>query len=563
MSSKFTENVEAQIVGTIIGGAILLSPAAIFAGAAPLLTAALGEWATYLAELLLGAATLLFSVVAGHYYFFVLPSGKDPAGSVERKHYDDLRNDLARGGTAARIYADGLTKTLSAVEEFFGDTGKTMRPLVANAFGLQQARPLWTAPAFDRCILLTLIYPIVTIFFVWVISGHVGVAEAALAFPPNNPWWQRGACFLAVVICAVSYLGFRRCKRWERSIVWFLFLAISALGVSFLVAPAPDDAGAVAGSVSFSSAFVGGFLGDAAVAGIVATAGVVIGTLVFSFGGAIAGAAGAALTVILIGTYLGTVRSAERRGSRRDRSGRLLLLLWGTVIIAFTGTAEILSSSTSWPVVGPLLLFFGLLSLLNAPFAWFSLGLTRALLWRGLEREKWWPYFYALLDAALAVLVISLSAIVMVIGVQTFDLMAVVGGGKQVVPLMPLLDGIASNPAAPEYWWVYALLLSTMIPSLVNLGIGGLSLTRGIPRLSGYLHGLLDSNGSVSEFHRVQIAALLGSQVVFGVALGIAAQAILVYILFRYAMPFLGVGLLEMARTIAAYGLPGRIFGLF
>jgi hypothetical protein len=35
--------------------------------------------------------------------------------------------------------------------------------------------------------------------------------------------------------------------------------------------------------------------------------------------------------------------------------------------------------------------------------------------------------------------------------------------------------------AAPEYWWAYALLLSTMIPSLVNLAIGGMALTRGIP----------------------------------------------------------------------------------
>ena len=97
MSSKFSENVEAQIVGTIIGGAILLAPAAIFAGAAPLLTATLGDWATYLAELLLGAATLLFSVVAGHYYFFVLPAGREPARSLERKRYDDFTSRSRQG----------------------------------------------------------------------------------------------------------------------------------------------------------------------------------------------------------------------------------------------------------------------------------------------------------------------------------------------------------------------------------------------------------------------------------------------------------------------------------
>ena len=41
----------------------------------------------------------------------------------------------------------------------------------------------------------------------------------------------------------------------------------------------------------------------------------------------------------------------------------------------------------------------GLLTLLNAPFDWASLGLTRALLRRGLELGGWWPYLLALVDA--------------------------------------------------------------------------------------------------------------------------------------------------------------------
>jgi predicted lysophospholipase L1 biosynthesis ABC-type transport system permease subunit len=102
-----------------------------------------------------------------------------------------------------------------------------------------------------------------------------------------------------------------------------------------------------------------------------------------------------------------------------------------------------------------------------------------------------------------------------------------------------------------------------MVPSLANLTIGGLSLTRGIPRLSTYLHSLMDSNRSVSEFYRAQIASLLGAQVVIGVALGLAAQATLVFILLHYAMPSLGVGLLELTRSVAAFDLPGRIFELF
>ena len=54
---------------------------------------------------------------------------------------------------------------------------------------------------------------------------------------------------------------------------------------------------------------------------------------------------------------------------------------------------------SDWIFGGPFLLFLGLLTLLNAPFDWASLGLTRALLRRGLELGGWWPYLLALADA--------------------------------------------------------------------------------------------------------------------------------------------------------------------
>jgi hypothetical protein len=55
------------------------------------------------------------------------------------------------------------------------------------------------------------------------------------------------------------------------------------------------------------------------------------------------------------------------------------------IVACFSG-ANLLAPLDNWgEVVGPMLLFLGLLTLLNAPFDWASLGLTRALLRRGLE----------------------------------------------------------------------------------------------------------------------------------------------------------------------------------
>jgi hypothetical protein len=143
------------------------------------------------------------------------------------------------------------------------------------------------------------------------------------------------------------------------------------------------------------------------------------------------------------------------------------------MVLACYAAAALLSPLYTWRSSGPFL-FLGLLTLLNAPFDWASL---RALLRRGLELKGWWPYLLALVDAALAGVIIALLALVMVLGVQAFEELAVHGGGAAVLPLDTLFDGIAKNPAAPEYWWVYALLLSSMIPS-INLAIGGMAFTR-------------------------------------------------------------------------------------
>jgi hypothetical protein len=88
------------------------------------------------------------------YYLGVLAQGAQPEGSLERRDYDKLRASLAGDNLAARLYAKWLTAFLDGVERFFGDAGMADRTLFPHAFGLKKPAPLWTAPAFDRCLLL-------------------------------------------------------------------------------------------------------------------------------------------------------------------------------------------------------------------------------------------------------------------------------------------------------------------------------------------------------------------------------------------------------------------------
>jgi hypothetical protein len=44
------------------------------------------------------------------------------------------------------------------LERFFGDAGMADRTLFPRVFGLKKPAPLWTAPSFDRCLAIWLIW---------------------------------------------------------------------------------------------------------------------------------------------------------------------------------------------------------------------------------------------------------------------------------------------------------------------------------------------------------------------------------------------------------------------
>jgi hypothetical protein len=565
---------------------------------------------------LLGAAGGLSLALLYWRYLGILGAGAEPLGSLERKAYDALRASLASGGLPARLYSRWLTVFLDAVDHFFGDAGMADHTRFPRAFGLRTAAPLWTAPAFDRCLLLALIYPIVTIFTIWAISGAVGPAEYALLLKPHLSGWRRAFIFAASGLIAFVMQRSARTQGWK-SLLWLAFavatavaavsIGADAISVTILmagplivaivatvlsryyagsgaVANALANAFAVAVSIPVGIALIlasvatfkypGGLIVIVTAAGAVAGTGVV--AAVVGVASPIAFVLGFVLGLTVVGYAVGfafafavpvvftfAVTLLSDAAIKTGRQGIFLAVLLAAMIAACFVAANSLSASGYWFVSGPVLLFLGLLTLVNAPFDWASLGLTRALLRRGLELGGWWPYLLALLDALLAGVIIALLALTMVVGVQAFDASAAHGGGKAVLPLMPLFDGLAAHPEAPEYWWIYALLLSTMIPSLVNLVIGGTALTRTAPGLPSLLLRFMPAGRAVPAFDRTWVALILTLQVAGGAILGVAAQALLAVGLIRYIMPWAGLGLLDMARAVADFDLPARVGALF
>ena len=104
---------------------------------------------------------------------------------------------------------------------------------------------------------------------------------------------------------------------------------------------------------------------------------------------------------------------------------------------------------------------------------------------------------------------------------------------------------------------------STLIPSLVNLTIGGTSLLRGIPGLPPLLLRFMPAGKAEPTFDRAWLALVLTVQVFLGALLGIAAQAFLAIGVLFYVLPWMGIELLDTARAVAEFDLPMRVLRLW
>jgi hypothetical protein len=526
---------------------------------------------------ILGAFTCGYLVF--RHYHAILSAGGSAGGSSRRQAYDDLRASLSIGGKPALLYAKWLETCLHLVERFFGEARVTERSSLQQVIGLSQPAALWTAAALDRCILFAFIYPQALLFLGWLMSGHAGRAEIVLGLVSEADPLRR---YIAIGALVASAVGYAKCCRIVspdygasqqpvpvrrlRFGLWLMTMVTAALITDIFPGRGPN---AVGGAVIVSSSVIGAVASDVLIAMISGSVAALVGILLSLHFGPFSAGIAASLTCAAIGLGASAFGGKGSRWQRLRRRLRFSHLFWwiflAISVVFYIGLARLLPRSGAWPVIGPILLFYGLLPALNAPFLWFSVGLTRALLWLGIERKGWWPYFYALVDAAIAVLVIVILVAVMVVAIQALNLMAVMGGGQAILPVVPLLDAVydslKQNSFEPEYWWAYTLLVSAMIPSLVNLTIGGFSLLRGIPIVSQHLYAYLPEGHAVATQDRNWISLVLAIQVTAGLCLGFVAQFILLpWWIFGYILPGLGFGVLKFALSAEAFDLPGRIF---
>ncbi|MEZ2127624.1 MULTISPECIES: hypothetical protein [unclassified Sinorhizobium] len=487
----------------------------------------------------------------------ILEDGGSKESEGDRSEYRRFRDSLQRSPYITQIFRGIVTKVLEETALFFG--GPHLKPEGSQFVKLWPPAPLWTHRAFDRCLWLAIIYPLTSIVVAWALSGKVSQAQAVLKLPADLQRWQLALQVGALLFEAYAIWKIMSTRGWT-SAVWAIGGGIAAItgvvGLANVRGPAIVFASAAVGAVATGVVAilflkrVGALRGS--VQGVAAMFGILISTFGYATIGILhpiaGGVAGGAIAILVTGIASYTIR----RLNLLLGAARTLALTWLILVGLSFSFARLISADPTWGKAGPMLLFMGLLPLLNTPFDWISIGTTRYLLQRGIDRGGWWPLVYAVADAAIAVPLIALLAITLVVGNQTFNECSL----RPVVELRPLLDGISANPLSAEYWWAYLLLLSTLIPSMVNLMIGGASLCCGAPGLPKIMLRFMPVDGPPSKSNVAWISLVYASQIVGGMAIGIAFQFFLALLIIGYAMPFVGADLLQMCEDIFELNIP-------
>lgn len=362
-------------------------------------------------------------------------------------------------------YRELLIKFLDRVGHFIGDHD-AQRPL---AFSSQ---------SFVFSLGLAAAYPLFFMALNWTLNGTGGQIGTITVFPEGIGFWQRAqdvGAFALVAMFVVYLVLWEKIDALDRRP-----LVKSAIFLTFYVL---TFVAAAQGNVQAAIAWAG--LGALLIHG--SAAGAVVGSFAFTFTSAVvlartteySFAPHVTAVASLFAAYF--VYAACRLFDQR-RVGWLLALV---LAAASTVPSLVLSSyDGQWPSVdftatpnaesvpaGALVLFLLLLPAANAPMDWLSLGVTRHLLrWIADGKAGYWATFgIVIVDILFALLMIVAVTAGTAALLAAFSKLHALGGGANLMDVQSYISGMREDPSGTQWWWIYAMLLSTLVPTIFNL----------------------------------------------------------------------------------------------
>jgi hypothetical protein len=393
-------------------------------------------------------------------------------GFLEAKHWrgalqepghdrERLRSFLKEGGNLRLGYINLITRALDWLDRFLGDHDKAELSL-RLPFGHWPTRPYWTGWSFDKCMLLAMVYPALTMFITWAATGDVGELGSNLGLHAIPRYLGAAALALVLWIMIGAWLANHRESPW--SLVWLASVAAASAGAGAIA-----GSGAVACAVAAAVAVAGSGSPKGAVAVAVALIGVCTGAVIW---------ANASFNVLVVTiafavTIAVSLSLLVQWASSRRRLGSLWLILWPLEI---AGCYGLLWAANRVDLGDGALLFIVLLALVplaNVPFDWASVGFTRALLRYGCQPNVMSPLWIGLADFAIGLFLVILLALSLICVLHLVDvIVSRAPDGPRLIDVPRRLFDIDRAPFHPANWWVYLTLFSTLVPSAFNLLIG-------------------------------------------------------------------------------------------
>lgn len=317
--------------------------------------------------------------------------------------------------------------------------GWLMTPLAPTLAGARRSgRALFGWPLLDVALRIAVVYPIGLMALLWILFGLEGrIGPETVLFPADAPGWARLLLALSITI----------------------LLAGQAM------------AGRLSGSAQPASRLV--VLGIALALALAAAAALAV---------ALASAAAAAVALAMAAAVAGAAAAAG--AVRRDRA-------WAGYAGLVLGLGLLLTAAAALAPADapgrPLLLFLGVLPLVNAVFDFVSFGVTRALVRTGLNRPEW-AFPLGALDLVFATLVF--------LGLGC-TLIAIVHGLNAIAPA-PLYDlgalfaDLGDEARRWDHLWLWLMVFSTFLPTFLHYALSTWAIAAHVPLLSRPLLDRLD-----------------------------------------------------------------------
>ena len=377
-----------------------------------------------------------------------------------------------REDSFGQLYLGFLGGLMDRVGEWIGDRQRlsqasmVMKPskgLTQRVFGFNP----FTAQSYEKCLWLAFMYPVFTYSLTWALGteGLIGNISWLGHRESTLETWQRWGLILSILLPVWFISRWRSRKRW-----------VVLGGLFLLFGKVSHWLGAGVFSFYIMFTFTIGLIAIGAFLGVKAfTSSIAIACIIFITRDS------AAIFVILIAFSIAAIiriilPALQKRSEATGNLGWFWLIYSAGLIIL--GAASLKLSVDSGYMLFTLLWL--LLPLANAPLDWLSLGFTRGLLQavRAGNHSGYRALIWAAADLLLAFIFLFLITAVLV-GVTALGNAV---AGKTLVNIGCILSNLKTDSASPDHWWIYFMLLSTLIPTLFHFALAGGAATLWLPR---------------------------------------------------------------------------------